>query len=107
MGHTHQVRPFDVLAGFCNMSSNQAGVYRGGNTTGTTGTTGTSSSTTGELRNTSGTAGTGVVSAQRGEPVCDQKYYTKVRMAERPTIVSAHAASAYFICSRLLMLFTL
>ena len=60
------------------MSSNQAGVYRGGNTTGTTGTTSGTTGTTGELRNTTGTAGTGVISAQRGEPVCDQKYYTKV-----------------------------
>ena len=59
-----------------NMSSNQAGVYRGGNTTGTTGTGTTGAAT--ELRNTSGTAGTGVVSAERGEPICDQKYYTKV-----------------------------
>ncbi len=58
------------------MSSNQAGVYRGGNTTGTTGTGTTGAAT--ELRNTSGTAGTGVVSAERGEPICDQKYYTKV-----------------------------
>lgn len=64
------------------MSSNQAGVYRGGNTAGTTGTTGT----TGELRNTTGTAGTGVISAQRGEPVCDQKYYTKVGAAALATI---------------------
>ena len=67
------------------MASNQAGVYRGGNTTGTTGTgtgvTGTSSdrnAPAGTLRNTTGTAGTGVVSAERGEPICDQKYYTKV-----------------------------
>ena len=60
-----------------NMSSNQAGVYRGGNTTGTTGTGATTGAAT-ELRNTSGTAGTGVVSAERGEPICDQKYYTKV-----------------------------
>ena len=55
------------------MSSNQAGVYRGGNTTGTTGTGATT-----ELRNTTGTAGTGAISAERGEPICDQKYYTKV-----------------------------
>ena len=59
------------------MSSNQAGVYRGGNTTGTTGTGATTGAAT-ELRNTTGTAGTGVVSAERGEPICDQKYYTKV-----------------------------
>ena len=59
------------------MSSNQAGVYRGGNTTGTTGTTGGVTDET-PLRNTTGTAGTGVISAQRGEPICDQKYYTKV-----------------------------
>lgn len=62
---------------FANMSSNQAGVYRGGNTTGTTGT-GTATGGATELRNTTGTAGTGVVSAERGEPICDQKYYTKV-----------------------------
>lgn len=68
------------------MASNQAGVYRGGNTSGTTGTgitgTGTSSdrnAPAGTLRNTTGTAGTGVVSAERGEPICDQKYYTKAR----------------------------
>ena len=65
------------------MASNQAGVYRGGNTTGATGTgvTGTSSdrnAPAGTLRNTTGTAGTGVASAERGEPICDQKYYTKV-----------------------------
>ena len=70
------------------MSSNQAGVYRGGNTSGTTGTTGTSSNT-GELRNTTGTAGTGVISAQRGEPVCDQKYYTKVTVG-RHALVQAN-----------------
>ena len=62
------------------MSSNQAGVYRGGNTTGTTGTTGVGGvADDTPLRNTTGTAGTGVISAQRGEPICDQKYYTKVR----------------------------
>ncbi len=64
------------------MSSNQAGVYRGGNTTGTTGT-GTTTGAATELRNTTGTAGTGVISAERGEPICDQKYYTKVR---QPTL---------------------
>lgn len=70
------------------MASNQAGVYRGGNTSGTTGTgvtgTGTSSdrnAAAGTLRNTTGTAGTGVVSAERGEPICDQKYYTKVGLS--------------------------
>ncbi|DBA87102.1 TPA: hypothetical protein ACH3X2_005275 [Trebouxia sp. C0005] len=65
------------------MSSNQAGVYRGGNTTGTTGT-GTATGGATELRNTTGTAGTGVVSAERGEPICDQKYYTKVE--DRPIV---------------------
>ena len=65
------------------MSSNQAGVYRGGNTTGTTGTTGGVTDET-PLRNTTGTAGTGVISAQRGEPICDQKYYTKVRVDAVP-----------------------
>ena len=60
------------------MSTNQAGVYRGGNT-GTAGTGSTTGATT-ELRNTTGTAGTGVISAERGEPICDQKYYTKVRL---------------------------
>ena len=80
-----------------NMSSNQAGVYRGGNTTGTTGTTGTTSGTTGntgELRNTTGTAGTGVISAQRGEPVCDQKYYTKVGV-RRPVSFAAVCSLQY------------
>lgn len=65
------------------MSSNQAGVYRGGNTTGTTGTGATTGAAT-ELRNTTGTAGTGVISAERGEPICDQKYYTKVE--DRPIV---------------------
>lgn len=63
------------------MPTNQTGVYRGGAGTGTTGTgTGTTGAAT-ELRNTTGTAGTGVVSAERGEPICDQKYYTKVRIS--------------------------
>ncbi|KAL0037070.1 hypothetical protein WJX77_011480 [Trebouxia sp. C0004] len=66
-----------------NMSSNQAGVYRGGNTSGTTGTGATTGAAT-ELRNTTGTAGTGAVSAERGEPICDQKYYTKVE--DRPIV---------------------
>lgn len=77
---THDCLSAAVLT---NMASNQAGVYRGGAGTGTTGT-GTSTdrnAPAGTLRNTTGTAGTGAVSAERGEPICDQKYYTKVRLA--------------------------
>lgn len=64
------------------MSSNQAGVYRGGAGAGTGSSSGVQEDT--PLRNTTGTAGTGVISAQRGEPVCDQKYYTKVE--DRPIV---------------------
>ena len=80
------------------MSSNQAGVYRGGNTTGTTGTTSGTTGTTGELRNTTGTAGTGVISAQRGEPVCDQKFYTKVGTCRRLSSAAGHSLQ----CSKLI-----
>lgn len=63
------------------MSSNQAGVYRGGAGAGTGSSSGVQEDT--PLRNTTGTAGTGVISAQRGEPVCDQKYYTKVAVSRQ------------------------
>ena len=85
------VAPLAVSRFLANMSSNQAGVYRGGNTTGTTGTSSGTTGNSGELRNTTGTAGTGVISAQRGEPVCDQKYYTKVR--DRRSLPSAAVCS--------------
>lgn len=82
--HAVSLNMFVPCRQLLNMSTNQAGVYRGGNT-GTAGTaTGSTTGATTELRNTTGTAGTGVISAERGEPICDQKYYTKVE--DRPIV---------------------